>query len=302
MKIVSVGEVLWDVIGEREHLGGAPFNFAAHAKRLGHDVQFISAVAKDARGERILERMAQMGLSTQYVRRVEEPPTGTVTVSVDSSGQPQFVIHRPAAYDFAELSDGDLDQLFSSKPEWICFGTLFQASDQGRKVVRKLIERNRSARLFYDVNLRRDCYDSALVEELMSVANAVKLNDAEAIEIDSMFGRASQSLDEFCHNYARRFGWEAVCITQGPRGCTLLTGGELVQAEGYPVTVADAVGAGDAFAAAFIHGLGHGWPPAEIADFANRVGALVASRPGGTPPWTIEEAKALRRSAGTRSS
>jgi fructokinase len=297
MKIISVGEVLWDVIGQQEHLGGAPFNFAAHAARLGHDVDFVSAIGEDARGDRILERMVQMGLSARYVRRVDECPTGTVTVSLDPSGQPHFIIHRPAAYDFAELSDADLDQLFASEPAWISFGTLFQASDRGRAVVRKLIEHNRGARLFYDVNLRKDCYGRSLVEELMSVATVVKLNDAEAIEIDSMFGRASQGLGEFCRSYARRFGWEAVCITQGPHGCTLLSGAELVQAEGYPVMVADAVGAGDAFAAAFVHGLSQCWPAAEIADFANRVGALVASRPGAIPPWTLDEAKALERSS-----
>jgi fructokinase len=295
MQIISIGEVLWDVIGQEEHLGGAPFNFAAHVKRLGHDVQFVSAVGNDARGERILERMAQMGLPARYVRRVDGHPTGIVTVSLDSSGQPRFIIHRPAAYDFTELPSADLDELFSSKPEWICFGTLFQASPQGRQTVAKLIERNSGARLFYDVNLRRDCYDRGLVESLMSIATVVKLNDAEAVEIDHMFGRPHQGLEDFCHSYADRFDWEAVCITQGPSGCTLLTNGELVEAVGYEIAVADAVGAGDAFAAAFIHGLSEHWPPREIADFANRVGALVASRPGAIPPWTIEEAKALLR-------
>jgi fructokinase len=297
MDIISVGEVLWDVIGQQEHLGGAPFNFAAHAARLGHEVRFVSAIGKDARGDRIIQRMVQMALSTRYVRGVDECPTGTVTVSVDSSGQPQFVIHRPAAYDFVELSHADLDELFSREPEWICFGTLFQATERGRSAVRKLIAHNHSARLFYDVNLRKDCYDRTLVEELMSVATVVKLNDSEALEIGRMFGRVPENLADFCRSYARRFGWEAVCVTQGPSGCTLLAGGELIQAGGYTVKVADAVGAGDAFAAAFVHGLSEGWRAADIADFANRVGAVVASRPGAIPPWTLDEAKALERSS-----
>ena len=36
MNIISIGEVLWDVFGDTEHLGGAAFNFGAHAKILGH--------------------------------------------------------------------------------------------------------------------------------------------------------------------------------------------------------------------------------------------------------------------------
>jgi fructokinase len=44
--------------------------------------------------------------------------------------------------------------------------------------------------------------------------------------------------------------------------------------------MADPVGAGDAFAAAFLHGLNARWPAAQIAEFANRMGALAVSRPG----------------------
>ena len=35
MRILSVGEILWDVIEQSEHLGGAPLNFAAHAQKAG---------------------------------------------------------------------------------------------------------------------------------------------------------------------------------------------------------------------------------------------------------------------------
>jgi fructokinase len=59
--------------------------------------------------------------------------------------------------------------------------------------------------------------------------------------------------------------------------------------------VADTVGAGDAFAAAFLHGLDSGLPAGEIGDFANRLGALVASRPGGAAPWTLDELQGLAK-------
>jgi fructokinase len=62
---------------------------------------------------------------------------------------------------------------------------------------------------------------------------------------------------------------------------------------GYRVAVVDTVGAGDAFAAGFLHGVASGWPLREIGDFANRLGALVAARPGGTPAWTPAEIESL---------
>jgi fructokinase len=127
----------------------------------------------------------------------------------------------------------------------------------------------------------------------MSHATIFKISDEEICLVEQMFGRSHHSREEFCRRYSELFGWEAVCVTRGARGCALLIGGEYLEAAAYHVRVADTVGAGDAFAAAFVHGLSSGWSSMEIADFANRVGALVASRDGAVPVWTIEEARAL---------
>jgi fructokinase len=289
MNIISIGEVLWDVFGDTEHLGGAALNFAAHARILGHSVSFISAVGDDLRGQRIVEKMEAMGFPTRFLHQVKEHPTGIVTVNLDASGQPHFTIHRPAAYDFPELTDADLQELTSQQPDWIYFGTLFQMSPQAKALTLKLIDAIPNARRFYDVNLRENSYNAALVNELMSHATTVKLNDQEVETIQALFGWSYRSLEDFCRGVARKFGWEAVCVTRGESGCALAVGDDYVEAKGFKVRVADTVGAGDAFAAAFVHGLGRGWSPLAIADFANRVGALVASRPGGTPRWTVEE-------------
>jgi fructokinase len=293
MKIVSIGEVLWDVIGDQEHLGGAPFNFAAHARKLGHEVHFVSAVGCDDRGDRVLERMAQMGLSTRFVRRAEGFPTGIASVTLDASGKPSFRIEHPAAYDFPELAAAELDELLSPAPDWIYFGTLLQMSTDAREVTARLLAAGSGARRFYDINLRPACYEPELVRDLMSQATVVKLNDEEVAPVGRMCGRAHSNLEDFCRDFAALFGWEAICVTRGAEGCVLLVGDEVISAPGYPVKVADAVGAGDAFAAAFLHGLGSGWPPGEVADFANRAGALVAGRPGAIPSWTLDDIKTL---------
>jgi fructokinase len=293
MKIVSIGEVLWDVIGEKEHLGGATFNFSAHARKLGHEVYFVSAVGRDERGDRVLDCMVQMGLSTRFVRRADEYPTGIASVTLNSTGQPAFRIERPAAYDFPLLTETGLVELLSPAPDWIYFGTLHQMSPQARVVTRRLLAAKCGARHFYDINLRPSCYEPQLVRDLMSQATVVKLNEEEVPAVDRMCGRLHSTLEDFCRSYANDLGWEAVCVTRGPEGCALLIGDEFIEAPGYGVTVVDAVGAGDAFAAAFLHGLGSGWPANQVADFANRVGALITSRPGAVPHWTSDEIKAM---------
>lgn len=299
MRIVSIGEVLWDVIGNQEYLGGAALNFAAHATRLGHEVMFVSAVGTDDRGRRVLQRMEELGLSTRYVRTVASHPTGVVTVELDGAGVPAFTIHHPAAYDVPELPESEVEELLSPAPDWIYFGTLFQMSPQARRLTYRLLDSQSGARVIYDVNLRKDSYTAPLVRELMTRGHVVKLNEDEAVAINRMLGRSPQALEAFCRDYSNEFGWQSVCITRGEKGCVMLMDGKCVESPGYVVRAQDTVGAGDAFAAAYVHGLSSHWPPAEIADFANRVAALVASRPGGTPFWTIEEAKALASPGGS---
>jgi fructokinase len=307
-KIISLGEILWDVFPDAEHLGGAPFNFAAHARRLGHEVFFVSAVGDDNRGRSALAKMEQLGLATRFVQRLTTASTGIVSVRLDPAGQPTFTIHRPAAYDLVSLSPRELAELSSPPADWIYFGTLHQMSPGARDLLAALIDANPGARRFYDINLRQDSYGPALVHDLMKRASVVKLNDAEVRTVEDLFhlvgpvdfsGGSAPSIEEFCRTSSQAHGWEAVCVTRGALGCALLIGGEYVEVDGYPVEVADTVGSGDAFAAAFVHGLSggraSGWTPVAIGDFANRVGALIASRHGAIPSWTIEECQALVR-------
>jgi fructokinase len=298
MKIIAIGELLWDILPGAEHLGGAPFNFAWHARNLGHDVSFISAVGNDDRGRRALELMEQAGLSTRFVCRISDHPTGTVTVSLDPSLGPQYRIHRPAAYDFPALNPADLSALLTPPPGWIYFGTLQQMSVPARDLTHRLLDAAPAARRFYDVNLRAGSYTPNLVRTLIQQAHVLKLNHQELRLVQEMCrkemcGIECASLEQFCRQIAGAFELETVCVTRGAQGCALLLDGEYVEAPGFPIQLADAIGAGDAFSAALVHGIRSGWPARRTADFANRVGALVASRPGGTPHWTVTEAMAL---------
>lgn len=293
LRILCVGEILWDVFKDAEHIGGAAFNFAAHASRLGHSTAFVSAVGNDPRGQKALARTRELGLDPAFIRTLDKFPTGTVSVFVDSAGQPAFTIHRPAAYDFPELSPEQLQSLSNPTPDWIYYGTLAQLSPDTRSLTRALIESNPRARRFYDINLRLDSFNPGLVQELLAQASFLKINDEEVAAVREMVGESDSSLERFCREYRARYEWEGVCVTRGALGCALLLGDQYLEAPGYRVKVADTVGSGDAFAAALIHGLGHAWHPLNIADFANRVGALVASRPGAVPDWSLDEISRL---------
>lgn len=295
MRVASIGEILWDVFGEQERLGGAPFNFAAHAARLGHDVVFLSAVGEDERGREAIRLAQELNVSTEFLHTVQELPTGHVTVVLDEAGVPSFTIHRPAAYDLFRLSPEELQKLAEFSPDVVAFGTLHQTTPAVKAQVRLVLDACPGARRFYDVNLRQDSYNVFLLEDLMLEASVVKLNREEMEQINRLFGLSFPSLEKACRYWCARYGWEIVAVTLGEEGCAVLAGEEWVESPGYAVKVVDTVGSGDAFAAAFVHGLAEGWPLAEVADFANRVGAVVASKAGAVPAWTLEECQALKR-------
>ena len=293
MHLIGIGEILWDLIGASEYLGGAVLNFCVQSCRLGHQVSFVSAVGDDVRGHLALARARELGLSTRFLHTVPEAATGIVTVTVDPGGQPSYVIHRPAAYDFAALDDADFIALSSPAPDWIAFGTLHSMAPQARRLVQSVIDRFPHVRRFYDINLRRDSYTPELVADLLKHAHVVKLNDSEVDQVQQMLRTSEPNLEAFCRAYVARFGYRALCVTRGSEGCALMLNGQYLEAPGYSVTVADTVGAGDAFAAALLHGIQAGWPARDVADFANRLGALVASRKGGTPDWSLAELEGL---------
>src|SRR5450631_2754544 len=135
MRLIGIGEILWDVIGGQEHLGGALLNLSVHASRLGHDVSLVSAVGADQRGDRALEAMSGLGLPIGCVQRSDEWPTGIVTVTVADDGQPEFEIHRPAAYDSMKLDKVVLGRLTAWNPDWVCFGTLLSMHPLGHSLL-----------------------------------------------------------------------------------------------------------------------------------------------------------------------
>jgi fructokinase len=290
--VVVLGEVLWDLFGHSRRLGGAPLNFGVHGRRLGHPVTLISALGADELGRQAGEMIASLDLDTRFLQTTSRFPTGTAQVQIEHSGVTQFTIPRPAAYDAVDLRTHDLELLEQDARGWFYYGTLFASTDPGKSVLHQILGALQGAKKFYDLNLRPGSDSPKLVCELLQSADVLKLNEEELQRVHEFSG-LPLNVEAFCRQGSARFGWQAVGVTLGDRGCAVLAGGHYVEAAVHPIEIVDTVGAGDAFAAAFMHGLSRNWPAAEIASFANRVGALVASRHGAIPDWTLEEAVKL---------
>jgi fructokinase len=291
MQAWGIGEVLWDIFPDQERFGGAALNFCANLQRLGNSASLLSAVGKDARGQLALQRMAELHLSTRYVRVVDDLPTGTAVVGHTPEGEPTFVIPRPAAFDRLSLDRGAIEEAQQSGVDWIYFGTLLQTATDVERFTAGLIHQLPQSRCFYDMNLRKDQWNLALVQRLSGLASVLKLNETEAMTLyaQSQNQDIDFTVEKFCRYWAAAYDIQLICVTLGAAGCLVYDRNAIHLIPGFPVTLCDTVGSGDAFAAGFLHGYHRGWPILETARFANALGALVASRAGATPDWSIDE-------------
>ena len=99
MKILSFGEIIWDVYPHKSHIGGAPLNFAAHASKQGAESYLISAVGDDTLGEAALSELDKFRINREYVSVKSGKTTGKCTVLLDVNGTPSFSLDNKSAYD-----------------------------------------------------------------------------------------------------------------------------------------------------------------------------------------------------------
>ncbi|MFZ0319083.1 MAG: carbohydrate kinase [Candidatus Sulfotelmatobacter sp.] len=288
--VVGLGELLWDLFPAGKELGGAPANFAYITSLLGDEGIPASRLGADDLGAQALHRLKQLGLSTEFIQRDADHPTGTVNVEVDSSGQPLFEISQSVAWDF--LAWTPQWQTLAQRTDAVCFGSLAQRSETSRATIRNFLHAVPSNALrVFDVNLRQNFFAAQVLAESMNLASVVKLNHEELPHIMQLFDleqsseKSSEESSE--ESSARRLlsshHLDLVCVTRGTKGSILVSADESNEHPGFKIKVADTVGAGDAFTAALVHGYLRRSPLAQINETANRVGAWVASQPGATP-------------------
>jgi len=283
-RILSCGEVLWDLFPEGARFGGAPANFACHAARLGGDVTMLSAVGNDMRGAEAVTILRGFGVETTLVQRIADAITGSVGVSVDAAGKPSFEIHAGSAWDLIDWTDALEAKL--SEVDAIYFGTLGQRGAVSRATIRRAMElaRERGILRVLDVNLRSPFYDAALIRESIAHASVLKLSDEELSEVATACGIALDTKPEATlRSLLTRFGLHLVVMTRGAEGALFVSPNGVIDQPGIPTKVVDTVGAGDSFTAAFVLGILRGDAPEVLLQKACEIASAVCSQSGAVP-------------------
>ncbi|MGA2176168.1 MAG: carbohydrate kinase [Verrucomicrobiota bacterium] len=279
--VIGLGEILWDLLPAGKQLGGAPANFALHARALGARSRVISRVGLDAPGAEILQRLQALGLPIAEIQVDPSAPTGTVSVELSADGQPRFTIHEDVAWDRLALEETALAAV--AEADAVSFGTLAQRREPARGTIRALLGAVRPGALrILDLNLRQHYFSRDIIETSLRLANVVKFNDSELpvlAELLGLRGNARQQIEQLARQHAQRL----VCLTRGAHGSVLYSGGQWADDPSQPAAVKDTVGAGDAFTAALAMGMLAGKPLDAINRRANQVARYVCSREGATP-------------------
>ena len=286
--ILAYGEVLWDLLPGGPLLGGAPLNFAYRVNCLGDRGIMASRLGGDELGRNARRTMHELGMDTGLMQHDANRPTGTVPVTLDERGNPDFVIIPDVAYDYIEPNAELLRS--AGEADCICFGTLIQRTATSRSTLGQVLDAGAGVLKLLDINFRRDCYTPETILNSLQRADVLKCNDDEARELTAMFDMGDVELASFCDLAMARWSLRACVVTLGERGAFAASpDGKRVYSPGYACDVIDTCGAGDAFTAGFACRLLRGRSLGDCCQLGNAVGAMVASQRGATTPITPEQ-------------
>lgn len=280
--VVGMGEALWDVLPEGKKIGGAPANFAYHVSQFGLPSCVVSAVGDDALGKEIIENFTSKGLN-QLIAEVPYP-TGTVQVEIDQAGVPQYEIKENVAWDNIPYT-AHLEAI-AEKTKAVCFGSLAQRNVVSRNTINRFLDampQTEDSLVVFDVNLRQGFYNKEILCNSMKRCNILKINDEELVTVSRMFGYPGIDLQDKCWILLGKYNLKMLILTCGINGSYVFTPGNVSFQPTPKVEVADTVGAGDSFTAAFISSILKGKSVQEAHSRAVQTSAYVCTKKGAMP-------------------
>ena len=277
--IVGMGEALWDVLPEGKKIGGAPANFAYNVSQFGLPSCVVSAVGDDPLGHEIIENFPEKELNLLIA---EVPyPTGVVNVEIDAAGVPQYDIKENVAWDNIPYTEELRD--LARRTRAVCFASLAQRNIVSRETVNAFLDdmpKDDGTLVVFDVNLRQSFYTPEILCNSMKRCNILKINDEELVTVSRMFGYPGIDLQDKCWILLGKYNLKMLILTCGINGSYVFTPGNVSFQPTPKVDVADTVGAGDSFTAAFIAGIIKGLPVTEAHSLAVRTSAYVCTCQG----------------------
>jgi fructokinase len=298
--VVVSGEALVDIVAGpdgalRAHPGGGPYNVARTLGRLERPVLYLGRLSTDAFGERLREQLAADGVGLDAVVPTDELTTLAVA-ELDAAGGARYRFYAAAT----SAPGLTLAAATAALPERIgafCLGTLGLVFEPIASTVESVVRRLPAETL---VALDPNCRPTTIRDPAAYRARLARLlQRADVVKVSADDLAWLEPGAEPVAAARRLLAERAVgLVTLGAEGAVVVTAAGAVAVAAPPVTVADTIGAGDAFMGAFLAEWGRrGLGRADLgrrdevvaaARFACRVAAITCSRAGADPPRRCE--------------
>jgi fructokinase len=308
VRIALVGEALIDFVGHGDlafqgHVGGSPLNAAVACARLGQPTGYLTQLATDLLGDRILRHLEENGVDARFVTRADEPTTLA------------FVERTPTTNRYVFYPRGCADSRWAPSPlptlppdvAFLHFGSISLLQEPAASAIERLVEASAGRRVVVlDPNVRAGLITEpgsyrARFARWLASTDLLKLSDE-----DLAFLAPGRTAAEVAATWLGS-GPRVVVVTAGAAGATLYAAGRPPLHVAAPrVNVSDTIGAGDTFTAGLSVGLlERGVTRADglahlgdqewgaILRFAAAAAALDCTRPGCDPPRRGEVAAFL---------
>ena len=280
--MAGIGELLWDLLPDGKQLGGSPMNVAYHCKAAGINSVVISAIGKDDSGQEILNTIKPYQISCNYIQLKQNYPTGTVTVKLNK-GIPDFIIHNNVAWDYIAWND-QLMKL-AKTVDAVAFGSLSQRNKISRETIQNFLEHMKpgSIRVF-DINLRQAFHSYDIIKQSLKKATVLKINDEE-LPVLAKYMSLQGTIPEQLRSLINTYSLDLIAYTMGAEGSWLISKDEYSDIQTPKVSIADTVGAGDAFTGVMIAGLLENKELGIIHKEASEIAAWVCTKAGAMPVY-----------------
>ncbi|MBR5278560.1 MAG: carbohydrate kinase [Clostridia bacterium] len=285
MKILSFGEILWDVFPKERFIGGSPLNFAAHLAVMGEQVYMLSAVGKDGLGKDALNYLKSKNIGLDYVSQ-SDYPTGQSIITIDDKNTPSYNLLSGVAYDYIPFYN-DLPNF-----DVLYFGTMALRSQHNRETLNKLLEHS-FKEIFVDINIRPPYYSADAIDFALKNATVIKISLEELPTVADLTNIAQKDdYGAFAKELQTRYtNLRCILITLGEFGAYAL---DCANGNGHfcPAVKANAVsavGAGDSFSAAFVHKYIKNENIDDCLEFAAKIAAFVVENCEAVPDYNIKD-------------
>jgi 2-dehydro-3-deoxygluconokinase len=242
------------------HIGGTESNLAVAMARLGHTVSWSSVLPRNPLGERITRELAWHGVQTSGVQWTLSGRVGLYFLDTGADPRSTNVIYDRSNSAVANVDLQQFDVTQASRARVLHLTGITPAvSDSCSQICERLIDRVRSQStgtiVSFDVNYRSRLWSPNDARDgLESFCQAADILFCGREDAETIWGIHGDP-ETIANALSERFRSEITIVTLGGEGAILRTkSGESRAVSSIPVEIIDPVGAGDAFAAGFLHG------------------------------------------------